>query len=185
MVKCTAVSFCRSLLLTVLLPQHGSFTGHSLFWGWPCSNMGPPEAAVPQSIPLSSGVLPSMRPSSVMSPRISPSTFLLLFLQTYLFTSLLMGPFWTVLLCLLSFLLLVSPAPSSCPSSLSIPEQRHCVLLCVFESLGHDGLFPSFSESSGTCYDWHRAVCVLLPHRHPTAPVTKPCRLCPIQSLTN
>lgn len=58
-------------------------------------------------------LLPSKRPSSVMSPTKSPSTFLLLFLQTCLFTYLLMAHFLSVFLCLLShflFLCLLPPA---------------------------------------------------------------------------
>lgn len=85
----------------------------------------------------------------------------------------------------LMFLILVSPAPSSCHSSSSTPQQRHHVLLRLVEGLRHDGLFPSFSESSGTCCDWHRVVHGLLLCRHPAAPVTKPNFLYPIQSLTN
>lgn len=90
--------------------------GPQSLWGCPCSRMSPPRAAVTQNSPPSSGVPSSKRPSSVTSPTISPSTFLLLFIQTCLFTYLLTAPFLSVLLCLIScflFLCLLPPAAAT------------------------------------------------------------------------
>lgn len=109
--------------------------------------LGPPKAAVPQSIPFSSGVPPSKRPSSVMSPTISSSTFFLLFLQTCLFTYLLTGPILSVLLCLLShfsFLHLLSPAAATLPQAhLSRGTESSSGCLKV---LGMTGCFHRFQS---------------------------------------
>lgn len=150
----TVVYFC-SLLLTVLLPQHVSFTGHSPFRGvfdltW--------VLHVSQSIPLSFKSS-SFRPFSVMSPKTSSSTFF----QTFLFTYLLTLLFWDsspAYSHLSSFLL--SPTCSSCHPSSSTSDQRHSVLLWLLAGLRHDGLSPSFLESSRTCSDWHTLKALLL-----------------------
>lgn len=167
-----------------------------------CPSVSPSQATVPLGVFLlphgsSMGCSPSEHPSFIRSdssqkaifrhvpsnipfhipPSFSP--YLPLHLPSY-------GSFFDCTpVCPLTFPLLVSPAPSCCHPSASTPEQRHHVLLWLVKALRHNRLFPTFSESSGTCCDWHKVVHSLLPHRHPAAPLTKPDLLHLIQSLTN
>ena len=89
-----------------------------------------------------------------MSPKISPSTFLLLFLQTCLFTYLLTGPFLIVLLCLLShfsFLCLLPPAAATLPQAhLSRGTMCSSGWLKVWGTMGYFHPFQSYLEPAVT-----------------------------------
>lgn len=150
--QCTLVYFC-SLLLTVLLPQHVSFTSHIPFWGvfdltWVLHGLHFLRASLCHSGVLPSGnfqlcshqyaLVQSSKPASLLA---SSQVLFLRFLPN------LFSPFFNFLL---------SPTPSSWHPSSSTSDQRHSVSFWLIEGLRHDGLSPSFLESSRTFSDWHR-----------------------------